>query len=55
MSSMAFFLRLLLCIALVLMHYLLIVFPVSEAFLVYILLVNPRWFRDFLNRTAPES
>jgi hypothetical protein len=55
MSNTALLLRLLLCIALLMIHYLLIFFPVSEGFLIYILLLNPRWFRDFLNRTAPEA
>ena len=53
MSPTAFFLRFLLCIALLLIHYFVIFLPVSEVFLIYILLLNPRWFRDFLNRTAP--
>jgi len=55
MSHTALFFRLLLCVALLLTHYLLVFFPVNEAFLIYILLLNPRWFRDFLNRTAPEA
>ncbi|HUL14115.1 MAG TPA: hypothetical protein VLU73_18340 [Methylococcaceae bacterium] len=52
MSHTALFLRLLLCIALLVIHYLVFFLPVSEAFLIYVLLMNPRWFRDFLNRTA---
>lgn len=55
MDHTALFLRLLLCIALLLIHYLVIFLPVSEAFLIYIILFNPRWFRDFLIRTAPKT
>lgn len=55
MSRMALFLRVLLCIALLLVHYLVIFLPVSESFLIYILLFNPRWFRVFLNRTALDA
>lgn len=55
MSRMAIVLRVLLCIALLLIHYLVIFLPVSEFFLIYILLFNPRWFRVFLNRTALDA
>ena len=55
MSHTALLLRLLLCVALLIIHYLFFFFPVSEAFLIYILLMNPRWFRDFLSRTAHDS
>jgi hypothetical protein len=54
MSRLALLRRLLVCLALLLIHYCLIFLPVSELFLIYILLANPRWFRDFLNRTAQE-
>ena len=36
-------------------HYLLIFLPVAELFIIYIILFNPRWFRNFLDRMAnPE-
>lgn len=55
MSYPALILRLLLCVVLLLIHYLVIFLPVSESFLIYIILVNPKWFRDFLSLTATDT
>lgn len=47
--------RVVLCILLLAIHYFLLFLPVSELFLIYILLFNPPWFRAFLNRAAPRE
>ncbi|BBL72553.1 hypothetical protein [Methylogaea oryzae] len=49
------FTRVLLCVLLLAIHYFLLFLPVSELFIVYILLFNPRWFRSFLDKTAPRE
>ena len=54
MSRFGLLSRLLVCLALLLTHYFLLFLPLSELFLMSVLLINPRWFRDFLNRTAPD-
>ncbi len=44
--------KLLLAVLLISMHYLLVPVPVVEVFLAYIILFNPAWFRDFLDRLS---
>jgi len=46
--------RILISIGLLVMHYVGIVLPLTEFFLIYILLFNPRWFRNFLNNMAAK-
>jgi hypothetical protein len=46
--------RILISIGLLVMHYIGIVLPLTEGFLIYILLLNPRWFRNFLNNMAAK-
>jgi hypothetical protein len=46
--------RILISIGLLVMHYIGIVLPLTEFFLIYILLFNPRWFRNFLNNMAAK-
>ena len=52
--------RILICIGLLVLHYIaealvfLELFPAAEIFLIYILLFNPRWFRNFLNNMAAK-
>jgi hypothetical protein len=47
--------RLLLVGVLLALHYILMFLPLAELFIVYIILVNPRWFRKFLdNLDKPE-
>ena len=41
--------RLLICLGIVILHFVAFVVPVAELFMIYIILFNPRWFRDFLN------
>lgn len=41
--------RILLCVGLLALHYVLIFLPLAEMFIVYIILFNPRWFRRFLD------
>jgi hypothetical protein len=43
--------RLLICLGIVAIHFAAFVVPVTELFLIYIILFNPRWFRDFLDST----
>jgi len=42
-------LRLLLVVALLSIHYLAFVIPVSEIFLIYVLFFNPRWFKNLMD------
>ncbi len=51
---MNFFYRILISIGLIALHYIGIVLPLTECFLIYIILFNPKWFRDFLNNMAKE-
>jgi hypothetical protein len=39
--------RLLLCLAILVVHYLSVLVPISELFLLYILFFKPKWFEDF--------
>ncbi len=39
--------RLLLLLAILLIHYLVIFIPISELFLLYIIFFKPKWFEDF--------
>ena len=47
--------RILISIGLLVLHYVGIIFPLTELFLIYIIIFNPRWFRDFLNNMAQEN
>ena len=47
--------RILISIGLLVLHYVGIAFPLTELFLIYILLLNPRWFRNFLNNMAAKQ
>lgn len=49
---MSFLNRVLICLGLIAVHYVGIFLPLTELFLIYILLFNPKWFRDFLNNMA---
>lgn len=42
--------RILLCIAILLVDLAVFALPLTALFLIYILIANPPWFRDFLNR-----
>jgi len=39
--------RLLLCIAILAIHYIVVFLPISELFLLYIILFKPKWFEGF--------
>ncbi|MCK8600348.1 hypothetical protein [Desulfoferrobacter suflitae] len=52
---MSIFYRILICLGLVVLHYAGFFLPLTEIFLIYILLFNPRWFRDFLNSMAASG
>ena len=52
---MTFFQRLLIGIGILLVDIIVFVLPLTALFLVYILMLNPAWFRDFLNRLEQES
>jgi hypothetical protein len=42
--------RILLCIGILIVDLAVFALPLTALFLIYILVVNPTWFRDFLNR-----
>jgi hypothetical protein len=44
--------RILLCIGIALFHFVDVFVPLIDLFLIYIILFNPRWFRNFLNNMA---
>lgn len=46
--------RVLLAVGLVLLDTLLFFLPLGALFLGYILVFNPSWFRDFLNRSVSK-
>lgn len=41
--------RILLCVIILVVHYAILLIPVSELFLIYILFFNPKWFRNYLD------
>ncbi len=47
---MSYGLRILICIAIVLVDLIVFFLPLTALFLVYILLANPPWFRQFLQK-----
>jgi len=48
--------RILLCIGILLVDLVVFALPLTALFLIYILIVNPPWFREFLNRLdTPEN
>jgi len=47
--------RLLICLGIVLLHFVAVFLPLTELFVIYILIFNPRWFRNFLNNIAGDS
>ncbi len=51
---MNIFYRILISIGILILHYVGIVFPFTECFVIYIIIFNPKWFRDFLNNMAKE-
>jgi len=51
---MKIFYRILISAGLIVLHYVGIVLPLTEFFMIYIILFNPKWFRDFLNNMAKE-
>ncbi len=51
---MNIFYRILISIGLIVLHYVGIFLPITEGFLIYIILFNPKWFRDFLNGMARD-
>jgi hypothetical protein len=51
---MNIFYRILISVGLIVLHYVGVVLPLTEFFVIYIILFNPKWFRDFLNDMAGE-
>jgi hypothetical protein len=49
--------RIILSLGIILLHFVGFFLPLTEFFLIYILLFNPRWFRNFLNNLdkKPEA
>ena len=52
---MSIFFRILISVGLIVLHYVGLFLPLTELFIIYILLVNPRWFRNYLNNLAAKS
>jgi len=48
--SLSYSQRILLCVGIVLIDLLVFFLPLTALFLVYIILVNPPWFREFLQQ-----
>ncbi|ADE14999.1 hypothetical protein Nhal_1886 [Nitrosococcus halophilus Nc 4] len=46
---MNIYVRLIICLGIIVLQYVALFLPLTELFLIYILLFNPRWFREFLN------
>jgi hypothetical protein len=49
-TTVSSFQRLLLALAIIAVDAALFVVPVAALFLAYVIVMNPKWFRDFLNR-----
>ena len=47
--------RVLICIGILLLDLIVFYIPLTALFLIYILLVNPPWFREFLQRIDQTS
>jgi hypothetical protein len=47
--------RILLCLGILVLDLVVFFLPLSAIFLVYILLYNPPWFREFLNNLARSN
>ncbi|MGA7877872.1 MAG: hypothetical protein WCA08_19600 [Desulfoferrobacter sp.] len=47
--------RILISIGILALHFVGIFIPLTEFFLIYIILFNPRWFRNYLNNLAKRS
>ena len=48
--SLSYSQRILLCVGIVLIDLLVFFLPLTALFMVYIILVNPPWFREFLQQ-----
>jgi hypothetical protein len=46
---MNIYLRIIISVAILIIHFVGFFLPLTEVFVIYILLVNPAWFRNFLN------
>jgi hypothetical protein len=46
---MNIYLRIIISIAILIIHFVGFFLPLTEVFVIYILLVNPAWFRNLLN------
>lgn len=46
---MNIYIRIVICVAILVIHFVGFFLPLTELFIIYILLANPAWFRVFLN------
>ncbi len=46
---MNIYIRIVICVAILVIHFAGFILPLTELFIIYILLVNPPWFREFIN------
>lgn len=51
---MNIFYRLLICAGILAQFFVTFYLPLPELFLIYIILFNPKWFRDFLSNMAKD-
>jgi hypothetical protein len=47
--------RIILCVGILLLDLIVFFFPLTALFLIYILIINPPWFREFLNGLDPKK
>jgi hypothetical protein len=46
-TFVVFLRRILLCLIILVIHYVFVFLPISELFFIYIIFVKPKWFQDF--------
>jgi len=46
-TFIVFFKRLLLCLAILVVHYIFVFAPISECFLLYVIFFKPKWFDGY--------
>lgn len=49
---MSIYVRIIISVAILILHFVGFLLPLTEVFIIYILLVNPEWLRNYLNNLA---
>jgi hypothetical protein len=52
---MSIYVRIIISVAIIILHFVGFLLPLTEVFIIYILLANPEWFRNYLNNFAEEQ